>query len=76
MKRLFVMFIIVLLLFYLYLPVCAEGEDGLVVSSANESAQPEEPHNTGAILKIVSFLLLAAAAVAMICVLFPKENVF
>jgi hypothetical protein len=40
------------------------------------TSPPEETNNTGNMLNIIAFLLLAASAVAMIFVLFPKERQF
>lgn len=64
-----------------------ENENALVENenlSANQasavntvSTMPmDEPPKTGDMLNIIAFLLLAASAVAMIFVLFPKERSF
>ncbi len=77
MKKFVFILAFVLVFIYSSISVFAENaSDTANVSVANEVSAPEEPHKTGDMLNIIAFLLLAASAVAMIFVLFPKDRSF
>lgn len=79
MKKLILLLALAVIFINIPFSALAEGApetENISAANSSPTVPTEETHKTGDALNIIAFLLLAASALAMIFVLFPKERQF